>query len=135
MSEDNHTDPAWDEYLSTGEDPTGGELEEQGYAPEPSRPNRPQKQPAGCGAFFLILCVVFFALCFILPKQREKREAAEKKAQEEWAEYQRAKRAEEQFRLDTMYDSMKRRREIEEKAMKAKEDCKGNYYIVPSCQF
>ena len=22
------TDPAWDEYLSTGEDPTGGELEE-----------------------------------------------------------------------------------------------------------
>ena len=24
----NRTDPAWDEYLSTGEDPTGGELEE-----------------------------------------------------------------------------------------------------------
>ena len=23
-----YTDPAWDEYLSTGEDPTGGELEE-----------------------------------------------------------------------------------------------------------
>lgn len=26
------TDPAWDEYLSTGEDPTGGELE--GYDEE-----------------------------------------------------------------------------------------------------
>ena len=24
----NRTDPAWDEYLSTGEDPTGGALEE-----------------------------------------------------------------------------------------------------------
>lgn len=27
-----YTDPAWDEYLSTGEDPTGGELE--GYEEE-----------------------------------------------------------------------------------------------------
>ena len=122
MSEDNYTDPAWDEYLSTGEDPTGGELEEQEYTPEPSRPHRPQKQPAGCGVLFFVLCVVFFAICIIAPKQREKKAAAEKKAQEEWAEYQRARRAEEQFRLDTMYDAMKRRQELEEKAIKAKED-------------
>ena len=26
MSFDSHSDPAWDEYLSTGNDPTGGEL-------------------------------------------------------------------------------------------------------------
>ena len=117
-----YTDPAWDEYLSTGEDPTGGKLEEQGYTPRPSRSSRPQKQPTGCGVLFFILCVVFFAVCIIEPIQREKKKAAEKKAQEEWTEYQRKKRAEEQFRLDTMYDAMKRRQELEEKALKTKED-------------
>lgn len=117
-----YTDPAWDEYLSTGEDPTGGELEEQEYTPRPSRSNRPPKQPTGCGVLFLILCVIFFAFCIIEPKQREKKKEAEKKAQEEWVEYERIRRAEEQFRLDTMYDGMKRRRKLAEKALKAKED-------------
>lgn len=32
-----HTDPAWEEYLSTGKDPTGGELEPD-FDPETDEP-------------------------------------------------------------------------------------------------
>lgn len=117
-----YTDPAWDEYLSTGEDPTGGELEEQEPAPRVSRPRKPQEPKAGCGVYFLLATLIVFAFCYIGAKVSEQKEEAKKKAQEEYAEYDRIRRAEEQFRRDTMYDGMKRRRELAEKALKAKED-------------
>lgn len=116
------TDPAWEEYLSTGEDPTGGELEEQKPAPRVSRPRKPQEPKVGCGVYFLLALLIVSALCYIGTKVSQQKEAAQKKAQEEYAEQERIRRAEEQFRRDTMYDGMKRRRELAEKALKAKED-------------
>lgn len=117
-----YTDPAWDEYLSSGEDPTGGELEEQTPAPRAPRPRKPQESKPGCGVYFTIILIIAFALGFIGTKVNEQKEAEQKKAQEEYAEYERAIRAEEQFRRDTAYDGWKRRKEIAEKALKAKAD-------------
>lgn len=117
-----YTDPAWEEYLSTGEDPTGGELEEQEPAPRVSRPRRSQEPKPGCGVYFLLALLIVSALCYIGTMVSQQNEAAQKKAQEEYAEQDRIRRAEEQFRRDTMYDGMKRRRELKEKALKAKED-------------
>ena len=115
------TDPAWDEYMSTGEDPTGGELEGNDDT-SPSYAGRGNRKPPGCNAFFAAVCICFFVACLIAPEYRKKKEEAEIRERQEWTEYQRRLRDEQQFRIDTAYDALMRRREIAEKELKRKED-------------
>lgn len=63
------TDPAWDEYLSTGEDPTGGELDE--------RPRFKPQQPSngtGCGVIFFIATAIFLGIVSLTQKSNEEKE-------------------------------------------------------------
>lgn len=90
-----YEDPAWDEYLSTGEDPTGGALEE---ADSPSchsqQLKRPSKEnpPKGCSPIGIILSIVlilFLVIGNIITKSNERKEA-ERKEREHQESIQRA---------------------------------------------
>lgn len=118
------TDPAWDEYLSTGIDPTGGELEEaappKSYHPRPPRRNKPQK-PSPFSIIFWCAVLCFFLICIA---SGEKRKAENEQARINNEAYQKAmcqQRQLEKLRQDSINASLKRRSDSLDAVSKQKE--------------
>ena len=81
-------DSAWDEYLSTGEDPTGGLLEEADNetANTPKAPKHAPKGNGGPNPIFS-LCVIILAIgliCNGVNKSNAKKKAEKEKARQEY---------------------------------------------------
>ena len=101
LQEDNEQiarDEAWEEYMSTGVDPTGGELGpdfdvERGSAPITPPPNQPNgNSPFNPRTLFWILCIGFFVVAGISAidkKQKEKARQEQAARDKEWEEYKR----------------------------------------------
>ena len=100
--EDDERDAAWEEYLSTGIDPTGGELGPD-FDPETgeelpeveyvvtSGTGGKQLKPSGWDRFLLLGIVVFFIICIISwidKSQKEKARIEQAARDKEYAEYQ-----------------------------------------------
>lgn len=100
--EDDERDAAWEEYLSTGIDPTGGELgpdfepvtgEElpEKYVVTPGTGGK-HLRPFGWERLFWIATIVFFIICIISwidKSQKEKARVEQAARDKEYAEYQR----------------------------------------------
>ena len=101
--EDDERDAAWEEYLSTGIDPTGGELGPD-FDPETGKElpevenvvtsgtRGKQLKPSGWERFLLLGIVVFFIIgiiSWIDKSQREKARVEQAARDKEYAEYQR----------------------------------------------
>ncbi len=118
------TDPAWDEYLSTGIDPTGGELEEaapsKSYQPKPPQRNKPQK-PSRSGIIFWCAVLCLFLICLA---SSEKHKAENEQARIKNESYQEAmyqQRQLEQLRRDSINAYWKHRDDSLDAVSKAKE--------------
>lgn len=92
-------DPAWEEYLTTGEDPTGGLLEEadnmESYCPQPKQPRRTPNRNGnnGVGIVHFILLIILIALSAGAEKSRnDKKKAEEEKARQELYQQQERER-------------------------------------------
>ncbi len=102
--EDDERDAAWEEYISTGIDPTGGELgpdfdpetgeelpEEEYVVTSNTGGSGGPLKPFGWGHLFWLAVVVFFIICIISwidKSQKEKARIEQAARDKEYAEYQ-----------------------------------------------
>lgn len=98
-------DPAWDEYLSTGEDPTGGQLEEADEeVPYSIKKRNPKGNGPGC---FPVLCLLLIVLAAVgINKTESKKKAAENKARQEYMQRQ---ELEHHWEMNHEYEAYKKR--------------------------
>lgn len=149
LQEDNEQiarDEAWEEYMSTGIDPTGGELgpdfdpasgrflsemeepqELQKTASTRSKPKpnaNPPQQPFSWRALFWIAVVVFFGICIIsgLEKKSQEKARIEQQARDrEWEERQTELRRQRELE-DRMNEHVKTPEEIEAEKQATREE-------------
>ena len=103
-------DPSWEEYLSTGEDPTGGLLEEADNetAYTPKAPKLAPKGNGGPNPIF-VLCVIILAIglvCDGVNKSNAKKKAEKEKARQEYLLQQEKDR---RWEMDHEYEAYKER--------------------------